>query len=42
MEEHDISMGLAARSHAPLDEHTRKQRVFESQRRSRGSRHRDG
>lgn len=33
-----ISRELASASHAPLDEHTRKQRVFESQRRSRGTR----
>ncbi|HVL23074.1 MAG TPA: VWA domain-containing protein [Thermomicrobiales bacterium] len=40
-EELHISEDLAARSFAPLDEHTRKQRVFESQRRSRGTRHRE-
>jgi Ca-activated chloride channel family protein len=40
-QEHDISIDLAARASAPLDEHTRKQRVFESHRRSRGTRHRE-
>lgn len=33
-----ISEDLASAAHSPLDEHTRKQRVFEAQRRSRGRR----
>ena len=37
-EEIRISEELANASFAPLDEHTRKQRVFEAQRRSRGRR----
>jgi Ca-activated chloride channel homolog len=42
VEELRMSEDLAARSHAPLDEHTRKQRVFESHSRSRGSRRQEG
>lgn len=37
-EERAVSMRLASMDASPLDEHTRKQRVFEAQRRSRGSR----
>ena len=37
-EEMAMSMRMASMEAAPLDEHTRKQRVFEAQRRSRGGR----
>jgi Ca-activated chloride channel family protein len=37
-EERAVSMRMASMVEAPLDEHTRKQRVFETQRRSRGGR----
>lgn len=37
-EEMKVSMRMASMEEAPLDEHTRKQRVYETQRRSRGGR----